>query len=111
MYPHKPCSIQLLFPRVCGRIIDSKEAQTKERNVIVCLFTFSDRVGGRGGGGRGKTECFAKRATGYRLEPNISHPPFIRKLVGGQFKLTSHFVYTWTHIKVYIHYGGGIMIR
>jgi hypothetical protein len=66
-------------PRVCGRIIDSKEAQTKERNLIVCLFAFNGRVGGLGGGrgGSGKPKCFVKKATSYILQPNISHPPFI----------------------------------
>ena len=81
-------------PRVCGRIIDSKGAQTKERTLIVCLFTLSERAegggggrGGRGGGGC-KAKCFAKRATNYRPQTNISHRPFIGKIVVGQFKLT-----------------------
>jgi len=48
-------------PLVCGQIIDSKEAHTKERTLIVCLFTLSERAAGgmagglrRGGGLQGK---------------------------------------------------------
>jgi len=67
-------------------------------------------VGGGCGGERGvgvgrggcKAKCFAKRATNYRPQPNISDRPFIGKLVVDQFKLTSYFAQTRTYIKVYI---------